>query len=317
MHSFDELYRGTSVRLLRYASALARAYTALAREADAVVLAQPEAVRRRGDRRTGVRLAAAVTGAAVAVGAVATATGCGLAGGGPSPGPARSATAASPMSPSPGLTVSPTYTDPSPSPSGLPAMPPRTTPVASPIPDKAFLQQADTNGDIPIGDSVGYPVLPSLCGATYPSDSSVRARRTRHMLYWETPRTGSTGPDGTYLQTITMYRPGGGPAFMDELRRAVTACPIETREGWTYRSRLLAAPSRGDESVLVEVSHPMRDDFDNLTGGTNLRLVSVVRIGDVVMVLYEAGWERGWSADRAVVDRFTATAVSRLRAWLG
>jgi hypothetical protein len=41
----------------------------------------------------------------------------------------------------------------------------------------------------------------------------------------------------------------------------------------------------------------------------------VVRVGAVVMVLYEQGYE-GTSAERRVVDAFTRTALTRLRSWL-
>jgi hypothetical protein len=52
------------------------------------------------------------------------------------------------------------------------------------------------------------------------------------------------------------------------------------------------------------------------TGRTEVRLVSVVRVGEVVMMLYEIGWE-GTSADRAVVDHFTELALGRVQAWIG
>jgi hypothetical protein len=42
----------------------------------------------------------------------------------------------------------------------------------------------------------------------------------------------------------------------------------------------------------------------------------VVRTGAVVLVLYEQGWEDGWSAEQPVVDAITGKAFSRLRTWL-
>ena len=82
------------------------------------------------------------------------------------------------------------------------------------------------------------------------------------------------------------------------------------------RHRLLAPPAYGDEAILFEVRYPTRDDLGNPTGRDDVRLVSAVRVGDVVMVLYEQGWEAGWSAERTVVDQFTGVAVTRLRSWL-
>ena len=104
---------------------------------------------------------------------------------------------------------------------------------------------------------------------------------------------------------------------MQELRDAVTACPTEQGDGITYRHRVLSGTARGDESILVERRYPTRDVNGNPTGGDDVRLVSVVRTGAVVMVLYEQGWEDGWSAEPSVVDAFTGKAFSRLRSWLG
>ena len=51
------------------------------------------------------------------------------------------------------------------------------------------------------------------------------------------------------------------------------------------------------------------------TGRTEIRLVSVVRIGDVVMVLYEQGYEVG-SSDPQLMQGHVDAAVSRLTAAL-
>ena len=287
---------------------LQRAYTDLAQEADSVVLPPPGTIRGRAVRRVRVRLA--VAGVAVAVGGIVASTQWVL---------------SADNAPVPGLAASPETTT-SPSASSAPATsgpavtasPSTESSVLATIPDRAFLQQADTNGDHPITDVGSENILPSLCGTTYVSSSLVRARRTKDMVYWAAKNPSPDAvPDGTYRQTITTYRPGGGSAFMDELRDAVAACPRETHDGLTSRNRLIDATARGDEALLIEVTTPTRDNEGNPTGGQDIRLISVVRIGDVVMVLYETGWERGWSADRTVVDRFTATAVLRVQAWIG
>jgi hypothetical protein len=160
-------------------------------------------------------------------------------------------------------------------------------------------------------------MLPSLCGAKYASDSSIQARRTMHIVYWKGKHPAGTVPDGTFDETITTYRSDGAVQFVAQLRAAVAACPTQTRSGTTYRHRLLSGWAHGDEAILIEMKSPTRDPEGKLIGGDDVRLISVVRIGGVVMVLYEQGWEAGWSAERAVVDTFTRTAVTRLRAWLG
>src|SRR6266540_1901533 len=144
-----------------------------------------------------------------------------------------------------------------------------------------------------------------------------RPRRTMHITYWKGRHPVGTVPDGTFVETITTYRSDGGVQFMAELRAAVTACPTQTRDHTTYRHRILSGSAYGDESMLIEMRYPTVDVEGRPTGGDDVRLISVVRIDGVVMVLYEQGWEAGWSAEGPVVDSFTRTAVSRLRAWLG
>lgn len=46
-----------------------------------------------------------------------------------------------------------------------------------------------------------------------------------------------------------------------------------------------------------------------------MRLIRVVRIGDVVTVLWEIGWE-GTSSDRANVDDYSRRAVRAVADWL-
>jgi hypothetical protein len=291
-------------------------FTDLVRESDSVVLPPPEVVRVRADRRARLRVAVVVVGAVVAV--VGTAAGAPVLLGSqrtPVPGGTPSPTVehSTPSTPSPDATTPSTATSPSATTSTASDRPAPTT-----IPDRAFLQVADTNGDDTINEVRSDAMLPPLCGAKYASQSSLQARRTKEIIY----RAARTiqglipVPDGMFDQTITTYRPGGGASFMTELRRAVGACPRETTNGFTQRYRLISGTSRGDDSLLIERTYPARDPDGRPTGQTEVHFIAVVRIGAVVMVLYEHVWEHG-SADRAVFDRFTATAVSRLRAWLG
>lgn len=285
---------------------LERAYAALAQEADTVRLTTSEALRGRADRRARIRLATGCAVLAVVIGATAVGAQWVLKSSRqapPGPSTSQSPTVAPPTSspPSPATTASPSDAKPAP-----------TT-----VPDSAFLQLVDTNGDQRPENVPSDNMLPSLCGARYASDSSIQARRTMHIIYWKDKHPVDAVPDGTFDETITTYRSDGGVQFMALLRAAVTACPTEKRNHTTYRHRLLAGSAYGDESMLIEMRYPTLDIEGRPTGGDDVRLISVVRIGGVVMVLYEQGWENGWSADRLPVDSFTRTAVSRLRAWLG
>jgi hypothetical protein len=289
-------------------------YAALAQEADSARLTTPDVPRRRADRRRRTRISLAVTAVAVLVGGITV--------GGqmvfradqsplppsisvpPETPPSSSSSSAAPS------TTTPSTTTPSTTASGTPA-------VAGTIPDRAFLQQPDTNrADAPyeVRSDVG---LPALCGAKYASDTLIRARRTFHVIYSKTPSSSDFVPDGTFDETITTYQSDGGERFMRQLRAAVTACPSQTRDGVTYKHRLLTPSKNGDEAILFEVRYPARDGNGSPTGREDFQLVSAVRVGSVVMVLVENGWESRRSAERSVVDQFTQVAVTRLRSWLG
>ncbi|MET7396972.1 hypothetical protein ABZS66_26160 [Dactylosporangium sp. NPDC005572] len=223
----------------------------------------------------------------------------GLAGCDPAPGRAPSAAAPTAASPPPSS-----------------AAPSSTAVAVHAIPDRAFLQQPDTNrADAPY-EVPSAGMLPPLCGARYGSDALVAARRTLHVIFSAQPPKQDfvPVPDGTFDETITTYQRDGAEQFMRQLRSAVSACPAETREGVRYRIRLLTATERGDDAILFELRSPARDSEGNPTGGDDVSLVAAVRVGTAVLVLLANGWERG-SADPAVVDRFTQTAFDRLRAW--
>ena len=279
-----------------------RMYASLSREADTVMLDTPDSLRRRGDRRSRIGVAAVVVAVAALVGGVAVGGQWILTARGTSdqPGIGTSTSTSATSSAS----VATTGTSP----------PPKVPKV---IPGSAFLQLADTNGNEPLVERPSDNMLPKLCGAKYPSNSLIQARKTMHITYWASTSPPGTVPDGTFDETITTYQQNGADQFMRQLRDAVNACPTEQRDGLTYRNRILSGTARGDETVLVEQRYPTRDVNGNPVGGDDVRLVSVVRMGAVVMVLYEQGWEDGFSAEQPVVDAFTGKAFSRLQSWLG
>ncbi|WP_238011699.1 hypothetical protein KZZ52_46035 [Dactylosporangium sp. AC04546] len=278
-------------------------YAALAREADGTRLDGPDLPRRRADRRRRARVVVTVAAVAALVAGITVGGRVVLGADGP------------PLPPS--ITSSP---EPSRTPSGKVSSEPAPSEPAVPakaIPDSAFLQQPDTNrADAPYEVPSNH-MLPELCAAKYPSDALVQGRRTLHAIYSKDPSRQDMVPDGAFDETVTTYRADGATQFMQQLRAAVTACPSQTREGIRYQHRMLTAGQHGDEAILFEVRYPTLNTDGKPTGGEDVRLVSVVRVGTVVLVLYEQGWERGSSADRADVDRFTTVALSRLRAWLG
>lgn len=288
-----------------------RAYRALSDEADTVRLAPPNDVRARGDRRTRMRVVAVVAAAAIAVGGATGGTqwllradsGPPVTPGGtptatlsPSPPPAASPTAsASPSTSTPASGV----VDPQGSASATGPARPRS------IPDSAFLQDQMVDG------TLGDEILPELCDATYRSDAKIQVRRSRHTEYRVNPVEGST-PDGTFNESVTAYKSSGAKEFMTQLRAAVADCAKDGDD----RYKMVSATKRGDDSFMFEKRYPTVDPDGNPIGGDDVRLISVVRVGDVVMVLYERGWEAGWSAEPDVVETYTEKAFTRLNNWL-
>jgi hypothetical protein len=218
-----------------------------------------------------------------------------------------------------GALASPAPTAGSPAPPAATASAPAR--IVTAIPDEAFLQGEDVNGHVYGRNSGPVPssgdMLPRLCGAEFGVvPEEVLVRRTMHLLWWGSTSGEGYVPDGTFDQTITSYRAGNGAVFMQKLRAAVAACPSEIRDGLTYSYRIVAATPVGDESVMIEMSYPERDYAEGTpTGRTEIRLTSAVRIGDVVMVLYEKGYEVT-SSDPTLMQGHVDKAVSRLRAVL-
>lgn len=309
-------------------SELSRLYRTLAAEVTESALAPPDAVRRWADRTARTRIAVTVASAAVLVAGTAVGASAVLTGpdstppgvvGTPTPETSRPGPTVS-NSPTPGGTPSadtpaPLRSSPS-RPSSAPATSP-LPPAPTSIPDRAFFRQpANTVKDEPrfLGSE---NMLPELCAAAYPADQSLLARRTRHLIFKlpSSPADPTYVPDGSFDHTITSYPHGVAATWMAELRAAVRECPTQTISGFTYRQRLLAGTRYGDDSMLIEVSTPNRDVNGNPTGGNEIRLVSVVRVGNVVTVLYEQGWE-GTSSDPDLVADYTRRAVAAIAAWL-
>ncbi|MEV1330835.1 hypothetical protein AB0J20_14805 [Micromonospora costi] len=294
-------------------------YRSLTSDADARAVVAPEALRERADRRARVRATGTVLAAALLVAGVGTGTGLVLTGQreAVTPPAGTSTPVVTPPSPSPSATPgtpSPARTTPSRSPAAPPSSgpPPARTPTS--IPDRAFFTQpAATTAMPPVANDDGK-VLPDLCGADL--DERVVQRRGRALFYHLTPdRPEGTVPYGTYRHTITIHRPGRADDWMADLRRAVRDCPEqEVADGGTSRQRLLPGGDFGDEAVLIEMREPASAGGEPVEGET-IRLIRAIRVGDVVTVLWEMGWE-GTSSDRRQVDDYSRRAVRAVSDWL-
>ncbi|RLP90292.1 hypothetical protein EAD89_13840 [Micromonospora sp. BL4] len=298
-------------------------YRSLGAAVDDQELAPPALVRRRADRQARVRVVGTALAVAVLLGGVAVGGRLVLAADGTTPLP--------PPADTPGPVPTTSTPTPSTSPSASPPSPPRGTPSGTPpaattgaatprpptsIPDRAFFVLASANRT-GLESRIEGPPLPALCAARYPSESAVVQRRGRYLAYKQSGTPQGYVPAGSYRHTITIYRTGRADDALRELRKAVRACPeqeLPDDGARTWRQRLLDPGRYGDESVLFE----MRAAYPEGRGepGTDeVRLVRAVRIGDVVTVLWEQGWENT-SAERAQVDADSRRAVAAIEDWL-
>ncbi|KKK04765.1 hypothetical protein [Micromonospora sp. HK10] len=299
-------------------------YRALAADADDRALPAPDRLRGRADRRAHRRAALGALTVAVLVGGTAAGTRLVLTAGPDAPPgpPVASPDEGSPSPTPPSVPPTPGRSSPPP-PARTPDTPPRTStgPAGSSptsIPDRAFFALAAAN-DAGTGSTFGPgPVLPALCGAT-PGEAGIVTRRVRTLAFKLATTPQGYVPDGSYKHSITVYRPGRADDALAELRRAVRDCPTRPgtgdTAGLTSTQRLLPDGGYGDESVLFEVRRPATDYEGAPEVREVVRLVRAVRVGNVVTVLWELGWE-GTSSPRSQVDQDSRRAVDAIRNWL-
>lgn len=298
-------------------------YRSLAEDTDPRGLAAPDVVRRYADRRARTRTALGALTAAALVGGTAVGAQFVFA--------AAPDTRVGPPADSPGPpSLTPVPSEPTPTPSASPPGPSgsaqRQTPPTSPtrtaseartptsIPDSAFFKLAAAN-DTGAGAQFGEDqVLPELCGAE-PGESGAVRQRVRTVPFKLAGAPEGSVPDGLYRHSITVYRDGQAAAALDELREAVRDCPAQPVGNVTSRQKLLPSSGYGDESVLFEMRKPFLDVNDQPTGDEELRLIRAIRVGNVVTVLWDQGWE-GSSSPKSQVDADSRRAVTAIRDWL-
>ena len=300
-------------------------YRSLAEDTDPRGLAAPDLVRRYADRRARTRAALGVLTAAALVGVTAVGTQFVLAAapdtrvGPPAdtpapPSPVPSDPTPTPSATSPGPSGSASRQPPSTSPTHGGTSPAARTPTS--IPDSAFFALAAAN-DTGAGSQFGEgQVLPALCGAE-PGVSGTVRQRVRSVPFKLAGTPEGNIPDGLYRHSITIYRDGKAAAALDELRDAVGDCPEQPVGKVTSRQKLLPSSGYGDESVLFEMRSASVDLNGDPSGGggEDVRLIRAIRVGNVVTVLWEQGWEGG-SSPKPQVDADSRRAVLAIRNWL-
>nr|MDT0662757.1 hypothetical protein [Micromonospora sp. DSM 115978] len=288
---------------------LDRRYAELVTNTRAGALPPPAELRRRADRRARIRAAVAVAGAVLAVaGTVATANAVLI-------GPDRTGPYVG-TTPSPdGLPTSPPAGTPSPSPSAsVEGLPSNVEPPTN-IPDRAFfVQPVNTMKEGPRTPRDGADVLPELCGASFASDRSILDQVTMGHVYKRPEDSDDFIPHGILYQTITSYRGDAAAAFMTQLADAVRACPTGRKGDLTVRFQLVGSTGGEQEALVFEMETELLD-VEGGPGGTATNLVTVVRVGPVVTVLRDEGWE-GSSTVPDLQSDFTRLAVAAIEDWL-
>jgi hypothetical protein len=177
-------------------------------------------------------------------------------------------------------------------------------PVES-IPDSAFLQPADLGGAVPWRpDGDVWPSLrPPKPGvdARYRSSTLLRAEGTISVLY-----PVADNQPTVLLEYVAKYRGAGANRYVSELRRALGGRHGRTDQDghWT----LLRAGVAGHHSLVIQ----LRQQFDDPDRGAIVKDIYLVvaRIGRVVVMLADIGWESG-SGRLQIVRDLVPAALQR------
>lgn len=154
--------------------------------------------------------------------------------------------------------------------------------------------------------------LPVPCTATvFVSESLVEDRRGFYGTFTEEIPNSPSAPTVLY-QTITRYKGNGAKDYLTELAKDVGRCQPATRGtvrvDYTMASQ---APQdkMGEQSLLISVEHRLLEKSE--TGPPEIArfLVSVVRVGLTVIVVYDKGWEGNPSKRETVLS--TAQEILR------
>jgi hypothetical protein len=153
--------------------------------------------------------------------------------------------------------------------------------------------------------------LPAPCATvSHPSNASIVVRRSEQKL-------GSSGGPVShaeaYGRTLTRYRGDGAIRYLAEVRDAVRRCPSVTRGGIRYRYQQVRTGFAGDESVMLSRTYRTAGVAPGAIPKDTTFPIAVVRVADVVIVIYDYGWE-GAPTGAAAFDVFVAEAIALARA---
>jgi hypothetical protein len=301
---------------------LSRLYDALGTETQYAPLPAPEALRRRGDRRTRTRATLAVAAAAVLVAGVAVG-GNELLGRGdsrvqpapPIPTPSASPSVSPSASASPSATPSEATSTPPASPTTAKADPPPTS-----IPNSVFLTGAEIN-DRELTDADTGLKFPDLCGKGPIGDPRPELVRARSGYVHSPGAPQDSVPDATLIHSVGRFvSTARAQAWMLDLEDAVLSCPKRTWGDRGGRSlyRLLDPPAIADQVLFIEERVRVYDvGTDKFTDNYSTVYTVAIRHGDSVTVIHTEPFEDFGFTGPERMRQFATIAGERLVQWRG
>ncbi len=139
----------------------------------------------------------------------------------------------------------------------------------------------------------------------YPSDAS--RRDAVAVSYFLEPARGDS--PSVVVQFVGVHAPGGAAEQFDDVREALRRCPGGLGQGqrrWT----VLGSDLAGDESVLVRIDQQV--SYGSGKPKTLSHYSALARVGDVIVVVTDLGWEVGGGSEELVRD-LIGKAVQRAR----
>lgn len=266
---------------------LARFFAAAAERADAVPLAGAAAARRTGTRRRRARIATLAVVCALVVLAIPVGVNA--------------------------LTTHRRFVPVVPPTSAPTTAPPSPTPSESASADPCSFQPAQC---YPPVREWHEERLPAPCPKpSHPSDALIVQRRSEsRSSYYDLAQQGAT----MYAVTLTRYRNGGAAKYLAEVRTELARCRTVVRTSdfdtatVTLTYRRISTGIGGDESLLASRSYRYVSETQPRLSNPTYP-IAVVRIGDVVAVVYDYGWE-GSPSLPSRFDQFVADAIAEVRA---
>jgi hypothetical protein len=162
----------------------------------------------------------------------------------------------------------------------------------------------------------GAAAVPRLCRNELTAGAGVVASAAMMTVYKRPQDPPENVPHGVLYQTIRSYDGDRAAAFMVRLNTGLADCRTYRDGQFTVQVRTAPLAGVGDEAVTIDLVRPQTDLPGNPVGGEQTNRIVVIRIGTVVTLLYDAGYE-GTSSVPAIVDTFVREATEAIRAWRG